>query len=119
MNNRYILPQDIISPQDHWNMECIVYDGSQGNIAVAFGQWDGDNVIAMRWNGYSRAHEELGNPQSSGHPTWFILPNDFGVAVIKELLMKVAAGNTSVRQDCMEQVIGWMREQDYIRRDLA
>jgi len=112
MNNRYIPPQDVTSPQDRWNLNCVVYDGGPGNIAVALGQWNENEnentVIAIRWNGNSRAHEEVGNPQSRGHPTWFILPNDFGVAVIKELMVKRAAGNTSVRQDCLAQVIGWM-----------
>ncbi len=110
MDNSYILPQNVISPQDQWNLNCVVYDGGEGEIAVAFGRWNEngneDEVIALRWNGIPP--KDKGNPTSSGYPTWFILPNDFGFAVIKELVVKRAAGNTSVRQDCLTQVLRWM-----------
>ena len=108
MNNRYIPPKDATSPQDHWNLSCVVYDGGPGNIAVAFGQWDENEVVALRWNGNSQPHKEVGNPQSSGFPTWFILPHEFGVAVIKELVLKRAAGNTLVQQNSLAQVLRWM-----------
>jgi hypothetical protein len=37
------------------------------------GDWDGRKVLAARWNG-SSADTGIGNPQSRGIPTWFILP---------------------------------------------
>lgn len=62
----------------------------------------------MRWNGKNDLHKALGNPQSSSNATWFILPLEIGVTVVKDILIKQAAGNTCVRQDCLAKVIKWL-----------
>ena len=40
-------------------------------------------VLAMRWNGTD--DNVIGNPQSRGLPTWFIVPREFRLAVLDEL----------------------------------
>ncbi|MCK4980527.1 MAG: hypothetical protein KAS62_09030 [Candidatus Delongbacteria bacterium] len=105
----YIPPNNVISPQDSWSLNCVIYDEGKGGIAVSFGQWDGNQVIAMRWNGTDKPHKGLGNPQSSGHPTWFILPLEIGISVIKDIIVKQATGNTHVNQQCLTTVINWLK----------
>ena len=46
--------------------------------SAAEGPWDNGglwrDVLAVRWNGSEAA--EIGNPQSRGVATWFIVPNE-------------------------------------------
>jgi hypothetical protein len=82
----YILPNEVTSPKDSWHLINVVHDEGEGNIAVAYGEWDGEKVIAIRWNGSNEPNKGLGNPQSTGYATWFILPKSFGIAIINEIL---------------------------------
>jgi hypothetical protein len=104
----YIKPDYVTSPKDSWTLNCIIYDEGEGKIAVAYGVWDKERVIAMRWNGKNDLHKELGNPQSSGNATWFILPREIGITIVKDILIKQAAGNTSVRKHGLAKVIEWL-----------
>jgi hypothetical protein len=40
-------------------------------MAIALGKWDGVDVIGLRWNGDD--DRPIGNPQSRGLATWFIV----------------------------------------------
>lgn len=40
-------------------------------MSVARIQWEGEEVIAARWNGNDS--QPLGNPVSRGHATWFVI----------------------------------------------
>ena len=71
-SSSFISAKDVISPKAHWSLIDVVADLGPDNIAVAVGRWDGNPVLAMRWNG--GAANRLGNPQSRGLPTWFVLP---------------------------------------------
>jgi hypothetical protein len=102
----YIKPDNVTSPKDSWKINCVIYDGGEGNIAIAYGEWDNEKVIAMRWNG--KNDKLLGNPHSSGNATWFILPNEIGIIIVKDILIKQAAGNSSIHQDCIAEVIKWL-----------
>lgn len=72
----YVDPKDVVSPKSHWRLLEVLYDGGPGEWSVAEGQWDHGGkwsvVLAIRWNGHDTA--AIGNPQSRGLPTWFILP---------------------------------------------
>ena len=69
----YILPGDVNSPKKHWVLNQVLYDEGSLGISLAIGHWNREAKIAMRWNGNN--DHRIGNPQSSGHPTWFILPS--------------------------------------------
>lgn len=75
----YIKPGDVHAPKRHWQLIHVLFDGgesgpdSNGGSSLAIGRWDGRPVLAMRWNGNKR--NPLGNPQSRGLPTWFIVPD--------------------------------------------
>ena len=74
----YIKPEDVRSPKRHWRLTRVLHDGGAGGWSAAEGQWDNgdrwDNVLAIRWNGGEST--EIGNPQSRGLPTWFIVPKE-------------------------------------------
>ena len=82
----YVKPEDVKSPVRFWRLHRVLHEGVEDDWAAAEGQWkDGDEVwrdrLAIRWNGTS--DWPLGNPQSSGHATWFIVPNELEKAVRK------------------------------------
>jgi hypothetical protein len=74
----YIKPADVHAPKRHWSLVHVLFDGGEGTennlspSSLAIGRWDNKPVLAMRWNG--NKENPLGNPQSRGLPTWFILP---------------------------------------------
>lgn len=110
----YIKPDDVISPQNSWILNCVIYDEGEGGVSISYGEWDKKSVMAMRWNGICEPHKGLGNPQSSGHATWFILPHETGVSVINDILIKQTAGNKNIRQECLTLVIDWLKKVDKI-----
>ena len=63
----------------------VLYDRGVSDVAVALGDWDGRPVIAMRWNGSDQPGNALGNPQSSGHSTWFVVPDFLSGALVSIL----------------------------------
>ena len=84
----YVKPEDVKSPQPFWRLHRVLREGVEDDWAAAEGQWkDGDEVwrdrLAIRWNG--SPGWPLGNPQSSGHATWFIVPNELEEAARKAI----------------------------------
>jgi hypothetical protein len=100
----------VTSPRGSWTLNCVIYDGGEGKIAIAYGAWDKEMVIAMRWNGKNDLNKGLGNPQSSGHATWFILPREIGITIVKDILIQQEVGNASVRKEGLVKVIEWLKE---------
>lgn len=74
----YVKPQDVDSPRSRWRLRRVLFDGGERSWSAAEGQWDNDGlwneVLAIRWNGSGGA--EIGNPQSRGLATWFIVPDE-------------------------------------------
>lgn len=74
----YVKPEDVHSPKNRWRLRKVVHDSGEGGWSAAEGQWDNgglwSDVLAIRWNGAEGA--EIGNPQSRGLATWFIVPGD-------------------------------------------
>ena len=74
----YIKPRDVKSPRNSWRLAELLHDAGEGRWAAAEGQWDKEgrweDVVALRWNGNSAS--EIGNPQSRGLATWFIVPDE-------------------------------------------
>ena len=77
MKSSYILPEKVTSPRLRWSLIAVLDDGASPGatapwVSFALGRWDNDPCLAMRWNGNDE--NPIGNPQSRGLPTWFILP---------------------------------------------
>lgn len=81
----YFTPDQVTTPRQNWNLVKLLHVGpNEGDgYSVAAGTWDGTRCIAMRWNPCDE--RPLGNPQSRGLPTWFIIPSELNQAVISTL----------------------------------
>jgi hypothetical protein len=75
----YIHPKDVTSPKGSLEDIEVIYNGGENSWSLARMKWDNSPVIAMRWNGgSSNGRPSIGNPQSRGHATWFVVPDDVG-----------------------------------------
>jgi len=86
--DKYITPDKVTSPRRMWTLIRVLETGdkpdSHGNrVAICIGKWEGETVLGMRGNGDEDS--PIGNPQSRGLPTWFIIPRRLQDAVIKTL----------------------------------
>lgn len=75
----YIDPTTVLSPRANWSLIEVIRNEGEGDASLAVGTWtesDGTSRrrLAMRWNGNEGEDHGVGNPQSRGLPTWFILP---------------------------------------------
>jgi hypothetical protein len=80
-------PRKVISPKDQWSLIDVLVElgGPEANWwALALGKWNGVPCLAARWSG-ADSLESMGNPQSRGYPTWFILPDELATQA-KELI---------------------------------
>ena len=94
----YVKPTDVDSPRLHWRLLDVLYDAGAGEWSAARGQWDSEGewkeVLAIRWNGNDTADTaEIGNPQSRGRPTWFIVPDKLKDSVRKAIDKLVKEGD--------------------------
>src|SRR5258708_11015053 len=96
---RYITPDRVISPKSSWFIRKVLYDGGPPGAgtgwSAAVGQWkDAEHgwqeVLAIRWNGTKES--PLGNPQSRGLATWFIVPPELDAAM-REAIERLKSDN--------------------------
>jgi len=90
----YNLPATVLSPKKNVSNVRVLYDGGphHGEFSIARIEWNGNDVLGIRWNvneneasdpiKISGAKVCLGEPNSRGKSTWFVLPDFF----IEELL---------------------------------
>lgn len=72
----YIDPKSVVSPKHSWGKDFeVLADTGNGGWSVAEGTWEGSACLGLRWNG-SNEEPSIGNPQSRGNPTWFIVPDE-------------------------------------------
>lgn len=79
----YIDPHTVLSPRNRVGSVDILYNSGPcpGSWSVALIEYDGlAGRIGIRWNG-SEGESGIGNPQSRGKPTWFVVPDEFGPVV--------------------------------------
>ncbi|QTA82051.1 Uncharacterized protein dnl_44150 [Desulfonema limicola] len=104
----------VISPQKNLDLICIVYDegDSDNGISIAWIRWDGEERLAIRWNGYAHIPgKEKGMPISSSYPVWFVLPNAVAKPVLELVQQKIALGNNFAHQNCLDQSLQFCHQQ--------
>ncbi len=108
----YTDPHHVGSPKSSVSELMPVYDGGEGDFAVTLMKWDGQDAVAIRWNGGSKDNAEdhtkrphPGNPQSRGLPTWFVLPEILDVAILQALLENALIGGGSIDKSKAEEAI--------------
>ena len=78
----YVRPESVQGPKRRVSNVRVVYDAGPDEGAVCELDWDGEPGVAIRWNGGSD-DRPLGNPQSRGNPTWFLVPVEFQEVVLQ------------------------------------
>lgn len=82
---KYVSPQNAKSPKARLDNLEVLIDNGQDSWALAKFDWDGSLAYGLRWNGNDyESGKGLGNPQSSGHATWVVLPEDIVVLLKKD-----------------------------------
>ena len=74
-------------------------------FSVAALNWAKNPRIAMRWNGeVEKGSTKLhpGSPQSRGLPTWFIVPEDFALAILDCAIAKGLLGGGTLDRAAAE-----------------
>lgn len=89
MPPNYILPENVTSPKQRWSLIKVLHDGGEGDYSIALGRWDNSACIGMRWNGVEGS--PIGNPQSRGLPTWFLVPENYRESILAQLPSEVVA----------------------------
>lgn len=80
-------PREVRHPKNRLlSLEVILFEEDEG-YSVALVEWDepGAYALAMRWNGQKDNPHDKGVPTSRGWPTWFVVPNRFNAAILREL----------------------------------
>ena len=86
----YTDPWGVLAPQKSWELLNVEFstgrgDADQPGWSVATGKWEGVDAVGIRWNGQD-GETGPGSPQSRGHATWFIVPDE----LVPALMQKVA-----------------------------
>ena len=104
--HKYYNPSQVTSPKDCISNVVPVFDGGIGAnpFSIALVTWDGEVRIGMRWNITLREWDDankvsgsiisVGEPNSRGYPTWFILP--------KVLLEQMLSGKGEIAEAVRE-----------------
>lgn len=78
-------PKTVLSPKASVsNLTVLLTQKGEDGWSLAELDWDDKRSLAVRWNGHSG--NPLGNPQSRGIPTWFVLPDEIASVVKKYLI---------------------------------
>jgi len=81
----YVDPKNVLSPKNLVSDVKIIFNTGPGkdSWSVAKLMWNGQPTIGIRWNGQGE-DSGVGNPQSRGNPTWFIVPEQLAPHVLEE-----------------------------------
>ncbi len=90
----FVDPNTVVSPKNNWSLIKVLRNGEthgkgDGDASLAIGKWDNldgrgpNSVFALRWNGSASDASGVGNPQSRGLPTWFIVPKWMNDAILQ------------------------------------
>jgi|GraSoiStandDraft_39_1057311.scaffolds.fasta_scaffold27730_4 hypothetical protein len=79
----YIEPQTVCAPRASVRAVEIIYNEGSGKWSVARVNWEDEDRIGIRWNGGDGPG--VGNPQSRGRATWFIVPEPLQQVVLEKV----------------------------------
>lgn len=80
----YVDPKEVMSPKKRVSGEIeVLVDKGERYWSLCKLTWDGESRIGIRWNGGLNSTERIGNPQSRGKPTWFILPEEVADVILQ------------------------------------
>jgi len=80
----YVEPTTVWAPKASIRSVEVLYNRGQGEWSVARVTWEGRERIGIRWNGGDDG-PGIGNPQSRGNATWFILPDELAEVILSKI----------------------------------
>ena len=92
----YNLPNTVLSPMKNVKNVRVLFDSGNvhGAYSIARLEWNDHEVLGIRWNiNENEANDSqkisglkvcLGEPNSRGYSTWFILPDDFIIQILQK-----------------------------------
>jgi hypothetical protein len=86
----YVEPATVWAPKAAIRSVEVLYNRGPGEWSVARVVWEGREKIGIRWNGGNGPG--IGNPQSRGNATWFILPEELEEAILSKIEDLAMAG---------------------------
>lgn len=96
----YIDPKMVLSPKGKVSELNVIIDKGANEYSVAIMKWEGEDSVGIRWNG---ADSSVGNPQSRGVATWFVLPEEIAAAYLKSLIGEPSLSTTA--EDAIKKYI--------------
>lgn len=100
----YVEPATVWAPKALIRSVEILYNskpGGPGGWSVARVNWEDENRIGIRWNGGEGPG--VGNPQSRGNATWFILPDELQEVILNRIddlaMSETIEGYTAMAKD--------------------
>jgi len=80
----YIEPATVWAPRVAVRSVEVLHNTGPGGWSAARVNWEQEDRIGIRWNG-SEQEGGVGNPQSRGNATWFILPRELETVVLDKI----------------------------------
>jgi hypothetical protein len=80
----YVEPATVWAPKASIRAVEVLYNRGPGEWSVARVTWEDRERIGIRWNGGDDA-PGIGNPQSRGNATWFILPDELQDVILNRI----------------------------------
>ena len=80
----YVNPETVLTPRNRVTSVEILYSSGQGGWSLARLEFDDEDRLGIRWNG-SEQEPGIGNPQSRGRPTWFVVPKELADVIRDEI----------------------------------
>ena len=79
----YVEPASVWAPKAFVRAVEVLYNSGAGGWSVARVNWEDEERIGIRWNGGEGPG--VGNPQSRGNATWFILPAELSEVILNRV----------------------------------
>ena len=80
----YVEPSTVLAPKASVRSVEILHSTGSGGWSVARVGWEGSQRVGIRWNG-AKGGPGIGNPQSRGNATWFLLPEDLQGVILERV----------------------------------
>src|ERR1017187_8675022 len=80
----YVEPATVRAPRASIRSVEVLYNRGQGEWSVARVTWEDRERLGIRWNGGDDGRG-IGNPQSRGNATWFILPDELQDVILSKV----------------------------------
>jgi hypothetical protein len=107
----YIDPLTVIAPRASIQSIAVLYNTGPGGWSVAGVVWENAQRVGIRWNGAATG-PGVGNPQSRGNATWFIIPEELEQVVLDKIEELSIGGPGGLKERYAEMANDEERERE-------